>query len=123
MRDRHQEVALHLLDLGKAGRHLAESLAQMTELARRVLRNFDVVLAARDRVGRVGQLQDGPHDPVRQVRGQERGDEEAQNARDCEPLDQVVDACADVRLLRRDNNRPERRGRRGLPVTIGFATA
>ena len=61
---RHQEVALHLLDLREARRHLPEPLAQMAELARRVLRDRDVVVAMRDRVGGVGELQNRPHDPV-----------------------------------------------------------
>ena len=38
VRDRHQEVALHHLDLGEPAGHLAEPLAQVAELAGRASR-------------------------------------------------------------------------------------
>ena len=108
--DRHQEVPLHLLDLGEARRHLAESLAQVPELAGRVLRNLHVVVAACHRVGRIGELQHRPDDPMREVAGEQCGDEEAKNAGKGEPLDQVVDPRADVGLPRRYDDRADRVG-------------
>ena len=47
-------------------------------------------MAAGDLVGGVGELQHRPHDPPREVPREQRGDEQAEQPGDREPLDQVV---------------------------------
>ena len=108
VRDRHQEVALHHLDLGEPPRHLAEALAQVAELARRILGHRDGVVPLGDLVGGGRELQHRPHDAPREVPGKEPGGEQAEQAGDREPLDQVADALADVGLRRRDDDRAHR---------------
>ncbi len=78
------------------------------ELARRLLRHRHVVVPGGDLVGGVGELQHGTHDAPRQVPRENRGDEQADEPREREPLDQVVDALADVGLRRRDDDRADR---------------
>ena len=124
VRDRHQEVALHLLDLGEPLRHLAEPLAAVAELARRVLRHRDGVVAARDLVGRVGELQHRPHDAAREVaRRAAPATSEAEQAGEREPLEQRVDAVAHVGLRRRDDDRADRVVSARFVRKIGLATA
>ena len=108
VRDRHQEVALHHLDLGEPARHLAEALAQVAELAGRVLGHDDGVVPLGDLVGRGRELQHRPHDAAREVPRKQAGGEEAEQAGDREPLDQIADALADVGLRRRDDDRADR---------------
>ena len=63
----HQEVPLHLLDLGEPRHHLPETFAEVPQLTRRPLRDLDFIVAARDRVGSVGELQNRPNDPMREI--------------------------------------------------------
>jgi hypothetical protein len=77
VRHRHQEVPLDLLGLGETPRHLPEALGQVRDLRpARHGGNLDGVPPQRDLVRDLGQLDERPRQPPRQIDGESRGDEQ-----------------------------------------------
>ena len=89
VRDRHQEVALELLGLLQPRGHLAEPRREMSDLVPAPhRRDIHVVPALRDLVRRFGQRLDRLRDAPAEVKAERRGDSEAHEPGEQQPLDQ-----------------------------------
>ena len=89
VRDGHQEVALELLRLREPGRHLAEALGQVADLAAAPhRRDIHVVASLGDLVHRLREREHRLRDPPREVEREHADDDEPDEERDREPREQ-----------------------------------
>ena len=108
MRDGHEEVALELLGLAQAPRHLAEALGEVPDLRpARDVRHVDVVLPLRDLVRDARELEHRPRQATRQIRGEQHRDDEPREQRNREPCEQRQHARRQLVLRLRDDERAE----------------
>ena len=109
VRDAHQEVPLELVGLTQPYRHLAEPVGHLADLAALAARDLDVVAAFGHLVRGLREREDRPREPPGQVPREGARHQDPAQEREREPLDQGVQAVAELGARLRDHEHAEGR--------------